>query len=416
MKFKLSRQEKAWMLYDVGNSAFILLVTTIMPIYFNYLAGKAGMTSVEALPYWGYAAAVSTILVAFIGPICGTMADIKNYKKRFFILMVGLGALGCVLLGIIPQWFLFLVVFVLAKTGYSASLVFYDSMLTDVTTEERMDRVSSQGFAYGYIGSCIPFCLGLVLVLGADKLGLTMETAMCLTFLLTALWWIVMTIPLLREYEQVHYREEGRVSIGGTFRSLGRILGEMKADKKVFLFMIAFFFYIDGVYTIIDMATSYGEALGIDSTGLLVALLVTQIVAFPCVIIFGKLAGRFRASSLISLCIIAYVGITIFAVLMQTQTHFFILAVCVGMFQGGIQALSRSHFAKIIPPEKSGEYFGILDICGKGASFIGTSLVSLITQITGSAKLGVSVLILLFAVGFFLFRRSTRYLERGNQK
>ena len=253
-------------------------------------------------------------------------------------------------------------------------------------------------------------------MLGADKLGLTMETAMCLTFLLTALWWIVMTIPLLREYEQVHYREEGRVSIGGTFRSLGRILGEMKADKKVFLFMIAFFFYIDGVYTIIDMATSYGEALGIDSTGLLVALLVTQIVAFPCVIIFGKLAGRFRASSLISLCIIAYVGITIFAVLMQTQTHFFILAVCVGMFQGGIQALSRSHFAKIIPPEKSGEYFGILDICGKGASFIGTSLVSLITQITGSAKLGVSVLILLFAVGFFLFRRSTRYLERGNQK
>ena len=159
------------------------------------------------------------------------------------------------------------------------------------------------------------------------------------------------------------------------------------------------------------MATAYGEALGIDSVGLLVALLVTQIVAFPCVIIFGRLTGRFRAVSLISFCIVAYMGITVFAVFMNSQTQFFILAVCVGMFQGGIQALSRSHFAKIIPPEKSGEYFGVLDICGKGASFIGTTLVSMITQLTGNAKLGVGMLIFLFLIGFVFFRHSIRYLD-----
>lgn len=409
MRLKLTKKEKAWILYDVGNSAFILLVTTIMPIYFNYLAGKAGMSSMEALPFWGYAASVSTLLVAFIGPVCGTMADTKNYKKRLFLMTVAIGTVSCFLLGLMTAWIVFLVVFVIAKTGFSSSLVFYDSMLTDITEPDRMDEVSSQGFAWGYIGSCIPFCIGLVLVLGADRIGLTLGTAMGITFFLIAAWWFMMSVPLLKSYRQVYFREEGSVSVKSTFQNLWRIVKDMKNDKKIFFFLLAFFFYIDGVYTIIDMAIAYGQALGIDSTGLLAALLVTEIVAFPCVILFGRLTERFRAQNLIAVCIAAYIGITVFAVFMDTQFHFFILAICVGMFQGGIQALSRSHFAKIIPPERSGEYFGILDICGKGASFLGTTLISIITQFTGNASIGISVLIVLFIVGLFLFRKSVTY-------
>lgn len=408
---RLTKQERAWILYDVGNSAFILLVTTIMPIYFNYLTEKAGISPVQTLSFWGYAAAISTLLVAVIGPVCGAVADIRNFKKKLFLASVLIGTISCVLLGLVPVWSLFLGIFVLAKTGYSASLVFYDSMLTDITDKDRMDKVSSQGYALGYIGSCIPFCLGLGLVLGAGQIGLTMEAAMGITFLLIALWWMGMSVPLLKEYRQLHYREEGRVRAASVFVNIWKILKEMLGDKKILFFLIAFFFYIDGVYTIIDMATAYGEALGIDSIGLLAALLVTQIVAFPCVIIFGRLTARFRPVSLICVCIVAYMGITVFAVFMSTQVHFFILAVCVGIFQGGIQALSRSHFAKIIPPEKSGEYFGILDICGKGASFLGTTLVSVITQLTGNAKLGVGMLIFLFLLGFLFFRYSMRYLE-----
>lgn len=174
------------------------------------------------------------------------------------------------------------------------------------------------------------------------------------------------------------------------------------------MFLIAFFFYIDGVYTIIEMATAYGQALGLDSTGLLLALLVTQIVAFPCSIIFGRLAKKFASERLITACIFAYICITLFALMMDRQIHFWILAVCVGMFQGGVQALSRSYYAKIIPPEKSGEYFGIFDICGKGASLLGTALVGIISQITGTVNAGVGSLIILFIIGLILFRKAVK--------
>jgi UMF1 family MFS transporter len=189
---------------------------------------------------------------------------------------------------------------------------------------------------------------------------------------------------------------------------LGTTLKEIFKNKKVFLFLLAFFFYIDGVYTIIDMATAYGSSLGLDTTGLLLALLVTQIVAFPSSIIFGRLARKIASEKLITVCICAYFGIAVFAMFMSSQLHFWILAVCVGMFQGGIQALSRSYFTKIIPAEKSGEYFGLLDICGKGASFMGTFVVSLIAQITGVQNIGVGSLAIFFVVGLILFRLSAK--------
>ena len=403
---KLNEKEKRWILYDVGNSAFVLLVATIIPIYFNYLAGKAGLSDVDYLAYWGYAASICTVIVAILGPILGTIADTKGYKKPIFMISILIGTIACSLLGLMAQWMAFLIVFLIAKVGFSASLIFYDSMLSDITDEERMDYVSSQGYAWGYIGSCVPFVLCLVIVLGSDTLGIRMETAMGIAFVLVAVWWLLMSLPLLKNYEQKYYVEKKPHAIAQSFKRLGETFKNMKEEKQVFMFLLAFFFYIDGVYTIIDMATAYGSALGLDSTGLLLALLVTQIVAFPCAIIFGNLSYRIRTEKLITVCIFAYLGIAIFAVFLKTQLQFWILAILVGMFQGGIQALSRSYFTKIIPEEHSGEYFGLMDICGKGASFVGTTIVSIVSQLTGNISMGVGMIAILFCIGIVIFLKA----------
>ncbi len=406
MKIKLTRLEKSWVLYDVGNSAFTLLVSTIIPIYFDYLAEQQNLSSVSYLAFWGYAVSIATLLVALSGPALGTISDSEGLKKPIFLGSILLGAISCVALGLTTAWLMFLIVFILAKVAYSSSLIFYDSMLPDITTEERMDTVSAQGFAWGYIGSCIPFIACLGLVMGGDSLGLTLKQSMAISFGLVALWWVLNSLPFLKKYKQVHSAPRRKHAVSDSFISLFRTIKNIRKEAEIFWFLLAFFFYIDGVYTIIDMATAYGKALGLDSTGLLLALLLTQFVAFPCCILFGRLSARISSDKLITVCIMAYLGITIFAVFMNQQLHFWILAVLVGMFQGGIQALSRSYFAKIIPAEKAGEYFGIMDICGKGASFLGTALVSVISQLTGSINKGVGAIAILFVIGILLFRKA----------
>ena len=408
MKFKLTKEEKSWVLYDVGNSAFVLLIATIIPIYFNYLAGKAGLSDVEYLAYWGYVASIVTLIIVLAGPICGALADTKGYKKPIFMISLIIGVAGCIGLGFVKNWLLFLVVFVIAKVGYSSSLIFYDSMLSDVTQEDRMDDVSAQGYAWGYIGSCVPFVFSLILVLGAEAIGISMEMAMTIAFFIIAIWWVVMSLPLLKTYRQKYYVEKPTHVVRESFARLGRTLKNVRKEKKVFMFLLAFFFYIDGVYTIIDMATAYGSVLGLDSTGLLLALLLTQIVAFPFAILFGRLSRRYEAEKLITVCIAAYFGIAVFAIFLTSQTQFWILAVLVGMFQGGIQALSRSYFTKIIPANQSGEYFGLMDILGKGASFVGTTFVGLISQLTGSVNKGVGTIALMFILGMIVFRYAVK--------
>ena len=359
-------------------------------------------------------------MVAFIAPICGTLADQEGFKKKLFLAMMLLGVVGCAALGAAWSWLSFLVIYVLAKVGYSSSLVFYDAMLPEVTTEERMDNVSSQGYAFGYIGSVIPFILCLMLVLLGDKIGISAGTAMVVSFLLVALWWLACTLPLLKNYRQKAYVERAAHPVRDTFRQLGRTFRDASREKHILLYLIAFFFFIDGVYTIIDMATAYGTALGLDSTGLLLALLVTQFVAFPFAILFGRLSATQDTGKLIKLCILAYTGITLFAVFLKTQWQFWVLAVLVGMFQGGIQALSRSYLGKIIPPERSGEYFGLMDICGKGAAFLGTTLIAVISQLTAgmtvhvfgqelqNESIAVGTLVILFAVGYVLFCKADK--------
>ena len=408
MKDKLTSLELKWIVYDIGNSAFILLCTTIIPIYFNSISSAAGIAESDYLTYWSYATSIATIIVVFAGPIFGTLSDYKDKKKRYFFISALLGALGLAAFWIPGNWKYFLLLFVCAKVFYSLSLVFYDSMLNDVTTDERMDNVSSVGYALGYIGSCVPFILCLGLVLSADALGISMELAMAISFGIVAVWWIAMSMPLLRSYRQKYYVARKPHAVAESFKRIGVTLRNVRKEKKVFLFLLAFFFYIDGVYTIIDMATAYGSALGLDSTGLLLALLVTQFVAFPFAILFGRLAQKFSTDKLIMVCIVAYLGIAVFAMFLTTQTQFWILAVFVGMFQGGIQALSRSYFTKIIPAEHSGEYFGLLDICGKGASFMGTTVVSVVSQLTENVNMGVGMISVFFVIGIILFHATVK--------
>lgn len=424
-KFKLTPLEKNWILYDIGNSAFTLLVSTLIPIYFNSLASSAGVDENMYLSYWGYAGSLSTILVAFIAPICGTLSD-RRFKKPIFLLTVILGCVACACLGVTTHWLAFLGIFILAKIGFNSSIVFYDSMLPEVTTEERMDNISSMGYAYGYIGSVIPFVLCLVLVLFGGSFGLSMGNAMVIAFLITAAWWALFTAPLMKSYRQTAYIEKKGTALGDTFRQLFETFKAAKKEKHVFVYLISFFFFINGVYTIIDMATAYGSALGLDSTGLLLALLLTQIVAFPCAIIFGKLSAKHDTGMLIKICIICYTAITMFGMFLVSLWQFWMLAVLVGMFQGGVQALSRSYLGKIIPPERSGEFYGLMDICGKGASFVGTTLVAVVSQATAGVKLSilgitlqnenlaVGSLIVLFIIGFFLFCKADKLNRERN--
>lgn len=408
MNQKMTKQEKNWILYDVGNSAYTMLVTAIIPIYFHELGKQRSISPEDCSAYWAYAASIVTLIVAILGPVMGTFTDNKGFKKPIFMASLLLGSIGCLALGFTQYWLAFLVIFIISKIGYSMSLIFYDSMLPDVTEPERMDRISTSGYAWGYIGSCIPFITCLVIVLKKDALGLSLTAAMVIAFVITAVWWVGMSVPMLRSYKQKYYVESKDNSVRKTMSRLGKTLGNIHGESKVFWFLLAFFFYIDGVYTIIEMATSFGKALELDDQGLLLALLLTQFVAFPCAIIFGRLAQKYSVEKLITACIIAYLGIAIFAIFLTNLTQFWILAVLVGMFQGGIQALSRSYFTKIIPPEQSGEFFGIYDICGKGATCLGTAAVGIATQLFNDSNKGISVLSVFFLLGIIFFRIAVR--------
>ncbi|MDJ1649801.1 MULTISPECIES: MFS transporter [Gordonibacter] len=396
---KLTKQEKSWVLYDVGNSAFIMLATALIPVYFKSLA-EPGSSVVVA---WGYAETVASLLLALLMPVLGSLADLKGNKKKFFIGTVGTGAIALAALGIPSAALAFLVVYVIASIMLNGSIVFYDAFLVDATEESRYDEVSSQGYAWGYIGSCIPFILSLIVVLGGPSVGIPMDVGMKVAFLITAVWWVLFSIPLIKNVHQTHYKERAEHLLRDTFAGLWRTLKRIWKDKRLRLFMLAFFCYIDGVHTIIKMSTSYGTDLGIDSTQLVLALLMTQFVAFPSAIAYGRLSSKFGTKRMLLVAVFAYFCITLFAAFfLREALEFWILAFFVGLFQGGIQALSRSEFGKLIPKEHANEYYGFFDIFGKYAAVMGTFLVSVFTQLTGNSSIGVLSIATLFIIGFVL--------------
>lgn len=412
----MNRTEKAWVLYDVANSVFTLMVSTLIPIWFDALAEDAGISSTDYLAKWSYAVSAVTIITAVLGPILGSVSDNRGKRKPMFVSILVCGVICCILMGIVPSWQLYIAAFIVAKCCYQLSLVLYDSMLIDVASPGRMDALSSGGFAYGYLGSCIPF-IGALAVYVLGTMGkMPMQLAIFLAFLIAGLWWLGGSVPLLRSYHQTHYVEHTSGALKSSLARLGRTLRYMYREQKhVFYFLLAFFFYIDGVYTIIDEAVAIGTSLGIDTMGLLVVLLLTQVVAFAFATLFGKLAEKYSAMSLISVCILGYFAVAILALFMHTLWQFGIMAFVVGMFQGAIQALSRSYYASIIPAENSGEYFGLYDICGKGASFVGTMLIGVTVSITGSINISVAALGILFVVGLFLLRKSASHAEKKAQ-
>ena len=401
----MTKQEKSWVLYDVGNSAFVLLSSALIPVYFKSIA-EPGSSVVVA---WGYAETVASLILALLMPILGSLADYKGNKKKFFMATVIIGVICCALLGFPSQALPFLILYVVAAVMLNGSMVFYDAFLVDAAeSDDRLDMVSSHGYAWGYIGSCLPFIASLVIVLFGSNFGIDMSTGMKIAFLITAVWWFVFSLPLMRNVHQVNYKEDGGtgIKLGGVMRGLITTLKSIAKDKRLLFFVIAYFFYIDGVHTIIKMSTSYGTDLGIDATQLVFALLMTQFVAFPSAIAYGKLAGKFGTRKMLCIAVFAYLCITLFAAfLLRSALEFWILAFAVGLFQGGVQALSRSEFGKLIPKEHANEYYGFFDIFGKYAAILGTFLMSVFTQVTGNASLGVLSIAVLFIMGIvFLVR------------
>lgn len=393
------KKELSWILYDCGNSAYSMAITTaLFPVYFGmFRAGEATMDL-------GYFNSLASILIALLAPILGTIADYKDRKKRFFVFFFILGVVATATLSLVPfpQWQLLVVMYILTCIGFAGANVFYDAFLVDVTTDERMDRVSSNGYAFGYIASIFPFgiSLGIIYFLGMDEL-----IGYQIGFLITALWWGLFTIPLIRNVKQVYYIEPQPHPIRTSFNRLGTTLREIRKYPVIFSFLLAYFLYIDGVDTIIKMVVPYAQdVLGteLDMMLLLGFLLVIQIVAFPFAIIYGKLAGKFGTLKMIRFGILTYIVAVFYSYFISGFRDIFVLGFFIASAQGGIQALSRSYFAKIIPKENSNEFFGFYNIFGKFAAILGPFIMAFIQDLTGQARYSILGILPLFIMGFVL--------------
>lgn len=419
---KFTRQERSWIMYDWANSAYVtIMVTAIMPIYFADIAGNAGQAGDY---WWGIGSSLSMAVMALLAPIIGTMADFKGYKKKLFCLFLALG-LGFSLFSVIStNWVVLLIGYSVSHVGFLGSCLIYDSFLTDVTNRENMDHVSSFGYASGYIGgSTIPFLASILLVSLGDRFGIDAVLAVKLSVLIMVFWWGIFSLPFIKNVKQKHSIEKPeRHFIKHTFLHIGRTLKNIARNKKLLFFLLAYFFYIDGVGTVISMSTSYGTTLGLDATGMILALMVTQLIAFPCAILYSNFSQRIGSYRMILGAVLVYSFICILGFVMGfglekgflTIRHslllFWLLAVLVGTVQGGIQAISRSYFGKIVPPEQSGEYFGFFDIFGKFASVMGPGLYAFTKNVTGSSALSILSILLLFSAALFLLLAGKKHL------
>ncbi len=418
----MTRNEKYWILYDWANSVYAtIMIAAVFPIYF---ASTAGASGVSGDVWWGFGTSVSTLTVAVLAPVLGAVADFRGMKKRLFIIFLTGGLTFTLFSAFANDWKLMLAGYILSNIGWAASLLFYDSFLTDVTTKDRMDRISAWGYGMGYIGgSTIPFIASILLIMFGSSIGIDPVSAVKISLVITVLWWGLFSIPFLKNIKQLHYVDlpPSRL-VRTTFANIRHTFMDILSNKAILIFMLAYFFYIDGVNTVIHMATSYGATLGLDSAGMILALLVTQLVAFPFAILFAILAKRFGAIRIILAAICVYFCICVIGFGMgygieenlltkqQALMIFWLLAVLVGTCQGGIQALSRSYFGKLVPPERSNEYFGFFDIFGKFAAIIGPGIYAAIAAATGRSSYAMASIILLFVAGGLILVFGRRHL------
>lgn len=400
--------ERSWVLYDVGNSAFVLvMVTAIMPIFFKDYAA-AGLSAAHSTANWGYANSAASLILALLAPLLGSFADYRRHKKIFFAAFLLLGL--CLSLGLTlvqrDQWLLCLLLFVMARVGWAGANIFYDAFITDVTTHARMDLISARGYAWGYIGSVIPFLIIIGLLMSAGMADGLPIGAVKIGFGIVAFWWLVFSLPMLKNVRQTYGIDVSATPVVDAFSRLWTTLQHIRAHRQVFIFLAAYFFYIDGVGTIISMSTAYGRDLGFGVTLLIAVLLFIQVVAFPCALVFGRLATYYSTRTMLLAGIGVYCVATLIGFLLpevQNQTTktalFWGIAFLVASSMGGIQALSRSYYARLIPPEKSAEFFGFYNVFGKFAAITGPFLMGLVGHLTGHSRWGVLSILLLFIIG-----------------
>jgi len=405
---QLSKEERSWILYDVGNSAFVLvMITAIMPVFYKDFAASH-LTNAVSTAHWGYANSTAALVLAILSPLLGAMADYRMRKKFFFLIFLVIGLTFSLSLTLVQQgqWLLCLILFVLARIGWSGANVLYDAFIIDVTTKERMDMISSKGYGFGYIGSVIPFALIVYIILQAGTGSGLPTQATKIGFFIVTLWWAILALPSILHLKQHHHIEPSAQPIADSFRRILKTLKEIKKHKQAFLFLAAYFFYIDGVGTIISMSTAYGRDLGFSINTLIGVIFFIQVVAFPFTILYGRLAQRFTPKKMLLAGIGVYIFVTIFAFCLPAVDDlslriyaFWAVSFLIASSMGGIQALSRSYFGKLIPPEKSSEFFGFYNVFGKFAAITGPFLMGLVASTTGDSRWGVLSLLVLFIVG-----------------
>ena len=404
------RSALAWALYDCGNSAF---ATTVMagffPLFFKQY-WSAGTSAVESTGQLGLANSLASIVVALIAPALGAIADAGHGKKRW---LLGFAALGCAataaLAGVGKGAFQSATLYyTLASVGFAGSLIFYDALLVSVASEKDGDRVSSFGYALGYLGGGILFAVNVAMTLKPGLFGLRdAAEGVKASFLTVAVWWAVFTLPLML---RVHERDFGGQAprAGAWRRGLGNLAStfrRVRSMSTVWRFLLAYWLYIDAVDTIVRMAVDYGLSLGLPSQSLIIALLITQFVGFPAAIVFAKLAGRLGAQRCILIGIAVYCGVTVFGYFMTTALEFYVLAIVIGLVQGGVQALSRSFYSRLIPEAEAGEFFGFYNMLGKFAAVQGPTLMGVVAVATGSPRKAILSLLVLFVAGAWLLMR-----------
>ena len=425
-KTKFSREEKSWIIYDWANSVYAtIMMAAVFPIYFTTVANSAGQSGDY---WWGLGTSAAMIIVALLAPIVGAVADFTGYRKRMFLVFFAIGVAFTLASAFFNNWVFLLLGYAISHIGFSGSCLVYDSFLSEVTTPERMDKISGYGFAFGYIGgSTIPFLISIALIMFGEKIGINETLAIRISVAMTAVWWGLFTIPFLKNVRQNYSIEkpQSHAIIRAAFSSAGHTAKRIFSDKKLLFFIIAYFFYIDGVGTVINMSTAYGATLGLDTTNMILALLVTQFVAFPCSIWFASLAQKFGSLQMIRAAVCEYLVICIIGFFMgfgleqgffgisTAVVLFWILACMVGTVQGGIQALSRSYFCQMIPPENSGEYFGFFDIFGKFAAVLGPLLYALVRGVTGSPAYAILSIVVLFMIGLIMLGAGGKYMKEA---
>ena len=405
----------SWCMYDWANSAFATTVmAAILPVYYSKVAG-ASLPGNTATIYWGYTTAIALLITAFIAPIMGALADFSNTKKRFLMIFASIGIVFTTLLYLITtgDWFIASLFFIFGNVGFATSEVFYNSMLPSVAKPEDIDRVSTRGYALGYLGG------GILLAINVAMLNLIddKEFASRLCFVTVGIWWAVFTIPLIRNIKETPRKNSiakkfNPLYIG--FRRVKKTFNELRQYRQLLIFLIAFWIYNDGIGTIIKMATIYGAEIGIGTNDLIGALLMTQFVGIPFAILFGRLAGAIGTKRSIYLGLVVYTLISIGAYFMTKGIHFWILAFCIALVQGGTQGLSRSLFASMLPKSKTAEFFGFYGMSSKFAGIIGPLIFAVVGQLTGTSRLSIVSLVAFFIIGAFILSKVN--VEEGIKK